>query len=224
MFPGIEESLAAYNLIDRAKTTERRAFRNAHPEINAYWDWLYGDWTNGHPTWDKYYGSEDSSTTSSTSTRASTAARSSRSSSRRSYSTRSVSRSGSATSSSGTTTSGSTPYYIPGVPKATQDQWHAFRNLAGDALYAALNNYWDSQTPLKPEELSLLQTLFRQYSFGAKDFQDWLDNILPNLRSAMIPGASIFSSTKMYQNDVTQPQTGFGHYRHQYWFQTGSNA
>ena len=108
--------------------------------------------------------------------------------------------------------SASQPYYENAEQR---EQWIEFRNTAGDVLWGDLTNYWDNGGQLNSAASGLLQRLYSQYAFGAKDYEDWLNNVLPNLRSAMIPGHDIFKDFNYFSQQY-QPNVRYSN--NQYWF------
>lgn len=86
--------------------------------------------------------------------------------------------------------------------------------MAGDALYGRLNDYWSGRGDLTSQETGMLQSLYKQYAFGAKDYTDWLNNVLPGLVVRFIPGHDIFKNPQYYSDTYA-----IKHYnRNQYWF------
>ena len=202
-WPGISDLVKTYGPLS---TEERSQFRAEHPEIRLYYDWLYNQFAKDNPLWAKYYSSTDAASSSGRAI-AQSGYYGSRGTSRgrggggRSYSSP-YSYRGSA----------SQPYYENAEQR---EQWIEFRNTAGDVLWGDLTNYWDNGGQLNSAASGLLQRLYSQYAFGAKDYEDWLNNILPNLRSAMIPGHDIFKDFNYFSQQY-QPNVRYSN--NQYWF------
>jgi len=92
--------------------------------------------------------------------------------------------------------------------------------MAGDALLGKLNDFWNSGAPLGQTETSLLQTLFKQYPFGAKNYDEWVKTVLPALQTRFIPGHDFFKNPTYY-SDVY----AIKHYNdNPYWFDKGKKA
>jgi len=200
-WPGIGELITAYGPMS---TTERREYRAEHPEISLYYDWLYNEFAPGNPLWSKYYSSN--STTSSDSGSAAT------------YGKSYGSRYGGGGRRYSNSYGSSYRKYTDEKPYENVEQrgkWIEFKSLAGDVLWGDLNNYWDAGGVLSASATGLLQQLYAKYQFGAKSYEDWLDNVLPALRSAMLPGHNWFSDPN-YFNFQYQQNPFFSDQK--YWF------
>ncbi len=213
MFPGIKSKLDEYSQVDRGDAVARRQFRQQNPQIGQYYDWLYNEWQTGHPLWNKYYGNGETNTTTQPKSTAYVSGKGGKT-----YVARSSGGRRYKSYSGGGGSYYSTPT-VSGASPLLEKQWQGFRDMVNGPLYDAVVNHLDNGGPLTNEETSLLQAAFKQYPFGATDFNDWLENVLPKMRSAMIPGTSIFASNN-YDRVQNQPQTQFGYN----WFGKGKNA
>ena len=202
-WPGIGNLIKEYGAMS---TEERASYRAIHPEVRLYYDWLYNQFAKDNPLWAKYYSSADTSSSS-----GQTLARTGY------YGSRGTKRGwggGGRYYSSNYSYRGSTqqPYYENAEQRT---KWIEFRNTVGDILWGDLTNYWDNGGTINTQGSDLLKRLYGAYPFGAKNYEDWLNNVLPNLRSAMIPGHDIFKDYK-YFNSQYQPNVSFSNNR--YWF------
>jgi len=192
--PGFSAILSAYSAIDYSDKAARAAYRKANPEIGAYYDWLYNTWAKNHPVWNKYYGSTDSASGSASS---GYAARQGVSYQRRSYSRGGG---GGYSGSGGSYSSGSGYSASAQSYDKNWQPFQDFRRMAGDQLYGRLNDYLSGRGPLSGDETGLLQQLYKQYPFGASDYDTWLNSVLPSLISRFIPGHDFFKNPTYYSD------------------------
>jgi len=134
---------------------QRRAYRDAHPELLDYWK-LKREFKDEHPLLVQYYFPDQGGTTE--------------------YQPRYY---------------GGGGYRGGGRRRGRAAQaggsWSAFSSRAGRAVVSELIDYWGGRGPLSQEAIQYLQALFRENSYGAANFEDFLD-VLRSMWQGSIQG------------------------------------